>query len=92
MTSPLAAVISDRFGRRWAMFSGACVIIVGAVIACTASTVAQLTVARFILGAGISIMTVAAPAYVIEISPAHWRGRCTGMPYPLFPVLTPEMS
>lgn len=87
MTSPLAAVISDRFGRRWAMFSGAIVIIVGAVIACTASTVAQLTVARFILGAGISIMTVAAPAYVIEISPAHWRGRCTGKSYCPFPIL-----
>lgn len=60
------------------MFAGAWVIIIGAVIACTSGTVAQLTVARFILGAGISIMTVAAPAYAIEIAPAHWRGRCTG--------------
>lgn len=91
MTSPVAALISDRFGRRWAMFSGAIVIIVGAVIACTASTVAQLTVARFILGAGISIMTVAAPAYVIEISPAHWRGRCTGKPFLLSLFSTPEL-
>lgn len=60
------------------MFIGAWVIIVGAIIACTSSTIAQLTVARFILGSGISIMTVAAPAYAIEIAPAHWRGRCTG--------------
>lgn len=78
VTSPFAAMLSDRFGRRWSMFIGAWVIIVGAVIACSSSTVAQLTIARFILGSGISIMTVAAPAYAIEIAPAHWRGRCTG--------------
>lgn len=66
-------MLSDRFGRRWAMFIGAWVIIVGAVIACSASTVAQITVGRFILGGGISIMTVGAPAYAIEIAPAHWR-------------------
>lgn len=62
LASPFAAVISDRFGRRWSMFIGACVIIVGAIIACSAGTVAQLTVARFILGAGIAVMTVSAPA------------------------------
>lgn len=71
-------MLSDRFGRRWAMFIGAWIIIVGAVIASTSNTIAQLTVARFVLGAGIAVMTVAAPAYAIEIAPAHWRGRCTG--------------
>lgn len=60
------------------MFIGAWVIIVGAVIACSSSTIAQITVGRFILGGGIAIMTVGAPAYAIEIAPAHWRGRCTG--------------
>lgn len=60
------------------MFIGAWVIIIGSAIACSSSTIAQITVARFILGGGISIMTVAAPAYAIEIAPAHWRGRCTG--------------
>ncbi|CAN8102867.1 unnamed protein product [Discula destructiva] len=78
VTSPAAAALSDRFGRRWTMFIGAVIIIIGAIIASTSSVIAQLTVARFILGAGISVMTVAAPAYAIEIAPAHWRGRCTG--------------
>lgn len=50
-------------------------ILVGSVIASTANTIAQLVVARVILGAGISVMTVAAPAYAIEIAPAHWRGK-----------------
>lgn len=60
------------------MATGGVVIIVGSVIACTSNTIAQLTVGRFILGAGIAIMTVGAPAYCIEIAPAHWRGRCVG--------------
>ncbi|KAI1380504.1 general substrate transporter [Hypoxylon crocopeplum] len=76
--SPFAAVLSDKYGRKIGMFCGAIVIIVGMIIVSTASTIAQFVVGRFILGAGISIMTVAAPAYAIEISPPHWRGRATG--------------
>jgi MFS family permease len=60
------------------MFCGAWVIILGAIIASTSTTLAQLIIGRFILGIGIQIMTVAAPAYVIEIAPPHWRGRCAG--------------
>ena len=39
---------------------------------------AQITVGRLVLGAGIQFMTVAAPAYSMEIAPPQWRGRCTG--------------
>lgn len=76
--SPFAAIVSDRLGRRKAMFTGGWVIIVGMIIASTANALAQFIVGRFILGVGISIMTVAAPAYAVEIAPPHWRGRCTG--------------
>ncbi|OAA56239.1 General substrate transporter [Niveomyces insectorum RCEF 264] len=78
VASPFAAILSDRRGRRAAMFSGGFIIIVGMIIAATANTLAQFVVGRFILGMGISVMTVAAPAYAVEISPPHWRGRCTG--------------
>jgi MFS family permease len=60
------------------MFTGAWVIIIGAIIASTSFQLAQLIIGRFILGIGIQIMTVAAPAYAIEIAPPHWRGRCAG--------------
>ncbi len=76
--SPTAAIISDRFGRRIAMFCGAVLIIVGMIITATANTIAQFTVGRFILGFGVTQMTVSAPAYTMEIAPPHWRGRCTG--------------
>ena len=76
--APFAAILSDRFGRRKGMFAGGIVIITGMVIAATAKTIPQFVCARFVLGFGIAIMTVAAPAYSIEIAPPHWRGRCTG--------------
>ncbi|KAK3989939.1 putative transporter [Cladorrhinum sp. PSN332] len=76
--APFAAVLSDRYGRRKGMFCGGAVIITGMIIISTSNAIAQFIVGRFVLGLGIAVMTVAAPAYAIEISPPHWRGRCTG--------------
>jgi len=61
------------------MLSGACVIITGTVISATAFHIPQFVVGRFVLGVGICIMCVAAPAYSMEIAPPQWRGRCTGL-------------
>jgi len=80
--APFAAILTDKFGRRKAMFAGGVVVIVGVVIISSSSTVAQFVVGRFILGLGIAVMTVAAPAYAMEISPPQWRGRCTGSSCP----------
>ncbi|KAK4167157.1 putative transporter [Cladorrhinum sp. PSN259] len=76
--APFAAVLSDRYGRKKGMFVGGAVIIIGMIIISTSHKIAQFIVGRFVLGLGIAVMTVAAPAYAIEISPPHWRGRCTG--------------
>ncbi|KAH9907176.1 lactose permease [Xylariomycetidae sp. FL2044] len=76
--APFAAILSDRYGRRVAMFCGGVVIITGMIIISTSSTIPQFVVGRFVLGGGIAIMTVSAPAYAVEISPPHWRGRATG--------------
>lgn len=76
--SPFAAILSDKFGRKICMFWGGIVIIVGMIIISTSGTIPQFVVGRFVLGVGIAIMTVAAPAYAVEISPPHWRGRATG--------------
>ncbi|KAI1472957.1 general substrate transporter [Daldinia caldariorum] len=76
--APFAAIVSDRHGRRVGMFCGAVIIIVGMIIVATASTIPQFVVGRFVLGLGISFMTIAAPAYAVEIAPPHWRGRATG--------------
>jgi MFS family permease len=88
--APFAAMLSDRLGRKKGMFCGGIVIILGMIIVSTSSTIPQFVVGRFVLGIGISIMTVAAPAYAIEIAPPHWRGRCAGMC--LVPCPPPRMS
>ncbi|GMK54150.1 hypothetical protein CspeluHIS016_0107360 [Cutaneotrichosporon spelunceum] len=77
--APFAATISDRLGRRKAMFIGAWIIIIGMVLTSTSHHVEQFIVGRFVLGFGIAIMTVAAPAYSMEIAPPQWRGRATGI-------------
>ncbi|TLD33777.1 hypothetical protein PspLS_00039 [Pyricularia sp. CBS 133598] len=77
--APFAAVLTDKYGRRKGMFCGGVVIILGMIVISTSRTVAQFVVGRYILGFGISIMTIAAPAYAVEIAPPHWRGRATGL-------------
>ncbi|KAL5338746.1 general substrate transporter [Aspergillus crustosus] len=78
LTTPFAAAVSDRWGRRIGMVFGCFGIIIGSVIAASSFSLAQVTVGRFVLGSGIQFMTVAAPAYSMEIAPPQWRGRCTG--------------
>ena len=60
------------------MFVGAWVIIIGSVIIASGMTLPQFVVGRFVLGLGIQVMIVSAPAYAVEIAPPHWRGRAVG--------------
>jgi MFS family permease len=60
------------------MFAGGVVIVVGMAIVASARSINQLVGGRFVLGWGISIMTVAAPSYCVEIAPPHWRGKFVG--------------
>lgn len=76
--TPFAAHIADRYGRKMGMICGAIGIILGAVIATSAFSIAQVTVGRIVLGAGIQFMTVSAGAYAMEVAPPQWRGRFTG--------------
>ncbi|KAL4799512.1 general substrate transporter [Aspergillus venezuelensis] len=78
VATPISAVISDKFGRRKCMFCGGWIIIIGSVIIATANTLAHFIVGRFVLGFGIQVMVVSAPAYAVEIAPPHWRGRAVG--------------
>ncbi|KAL4866130.1 hypothetical protein BDV12DRAFT_138511 [Aspergillus spectabilis] len=78
VATPISAVISDNFGRRKCMFAGAWVIVIGSVVISTANTYGHFLVGRLVLGFGIQIMVVSAPAYAVEIAPPHWRGRAVG--------------
>lgn len=51
------------------MFAGCGTIILGMIISVTGKTVGQLVAGRFVLGFGIAICTVGAPAMAVEIAP-----------------------
>jgi MFS family permease len=73
-----AGPITDRFGRRGGMFTGAIIICAGTAIIASSNVRGQFIAGRFILGFGVAILTTAAPSYCIEICPPQWRGRMTG--------------
>ncbi|KAJ5741009.1 hypothetical protein N7493_000881 [Penicillium malachiteum] len=78
ITTPFAALVSDKYGRKMGMVAGSIGIVLGSIIAASSFSLAQVTVGRLVLGSGIQFMTVAAPAYSMEIAPPQWRGRCSG--------------
>lgn len=78
LTSPwIAGPITDKLGRRAGMFIGAWIICIGSAVIASSNKKGQFIAGRFLLGFGVSILTCAAPSYIIEISPPQWRGRMT---------------
>ncbi|KIN00653.1 hypothetical protein OIDMADRAFT_165310 [Oidiodendron maius Zn] len=75
---PVSATISDKLGRRKCMFVGAWIIILGSILTASGHSYGQFVFGRFVLGCGIQVMVVSAPAYAVEISPPLWRGRAVG--------------
>lgn len=75
----VAGPVSDRFGRRGGMFTGAIITIIGAIVVTVAKNQSYLLGGRFWLGFGVAITTTAAPSYVVEMSVPQWRGRLTGL-------------
>lgn len=69
-----AGPATDRYGRRWGMFIGSCIVLVGAIFTSTSHYYHQYMAGRFFLGFGVAIARSAAPAYVAEFAPSPWRG------------------
>lgn len=67
--------IMDRIGRRRTLLAVAALFLVGAIASGTAASLAILLTARILLGLAIGAASVAVPAYIAEIAPAHLRGR-----------------
>lgn len=70
--------VNDYFGRRWGMFTGALIIIIGTCVQAPSQTERQFLAGRFVLGFGVSFCAVSAPTYVSEMAHPHWRGTITG--------------
>lgn len=71
--------VNDYFGRRWGMFTGALIVIVGTIVQATSYGREQFLGGRFVLGFGVSFCCVSAPCYVSEMAHPRWRGTLTGL-------------
>ncbi|MGA9359139.1 MAG: MFS transporter, partial [Mycobacterium sp.] len=71
----LAGRIADRMGRRAMMKLAAVLFFVCGIGAGLASSIWMFIIFHTIYGIGIGLSSVAAPAYIAEISPPRFRGR-----------------
>lgn len=74
----LSLPCAETFGRRTTLFIASLVFFVGASIMLTGNITA-LYIGRVLTGLGVGPITVVAPLYISEISPAPLRGRFIGL-------------
>lgn len=67
--------IGDLLGRRKMIFLGSCIMVVGAILQCTAFHLAHLIVGRIITGFGNGMNTSTVPTWASETSKPHKRGK-----------------
>lgn len=70
----IGAILSERFGRRIAIWSGSAVGVVGGALMTGSVGLGMLYVARVILGISIGMLVMLVPLYQTEVSPQKGRG------------------
>ncbi|KAG5520268.1 hypothetical protein PMAC_001347 [Pneumocystis sp. 'macacae'] len=66
--------IADKFSRKYSIFYAVFVFTIGAIIQTISSDYATLSIARFIGGIGVGMLSMVTPLYMAEISPPKIRG------------------
>lgn len=75
----VAGPATDFRGRKWGMFIGCSIIMIGACVQATCTNLGGFMGGRFVLGFGVAITSTAGPAYVSEMAHPVYRGACTGV-------------
>lgn len=75
VSSLLSGKISEKFGRRRSIRYGSLTFAIGGILQAMTPSFTLLTVARFISGLGVGLLTSVVPVYQSEISPSKHRGR-----------------
>jgi sugar porter (SP) family MFS transporter len=71
----LVGPLSDRLGRKPALFLSAIMFFASAIGTALPPTIGLFIAFRFLGGIGIGIASISTPMYIAEITPAHLRGR-----------------
>ena len=71
----IAGPVSDRFGRRPAMFLAAMLFLVSALGTALPADIVTFILFRILGGLGIGVASTTTPMYIAEITPARLRGR-----------------
>lgn len=71
----LVGPLSDRYGRRPAMFLAAAMFLASAIGTALPQDIVTFIVFRILGGVGIGIASISTPMYIAEITPAQIRGR-----------------
>lgn len=66
--------VGEHFGRRTMLIAGGSIMIVGAAILASSTTIAQLIVGRMVTGLGNGMNSSTAPVYLTECAPPSYRG------------------
>ncbi|TFK51357.1 hypothetical protein OE88DRAFT_1629880 [Heliocybe sulcata] len=70
---------ADRYGRRFGMFTGSIISLIGAILQTAAQREVHIIAGRVILGVGAVLLGPAGQSYVIEMSHPAYRGIMGGM-------------
>jgi MFS family permease len=76
---PFCGLFADGLGRRWCIFIGCAIVLIGTAVQTTANSLNHFIGGRFILGLGASIASAAGPAYTVELAHPAYRGLMAGM-------------
>ncbi|KAH7039885.1 general substrate transporter [Microdochium trichocladiopsis] len=76
---PLAAWVSDNYGRRWAMTVGDAIMIIGAIIQTASINMAMFLISRFVIGFGLTVAGSSAPMLTAELAHPSSRTTITSM-------------
>ncbi|KAK7455015.1 hypothetical protein Landi51_03224 [Colletotrichum acutatum] len=76
---PFCGMIADGWGRRWCIFIGCFIVLIGTAIQAPAQHLGQFVAGRFVLGFGASLASAAGPAYVVELAHPSARGTMAGL-------------
>ena len=75
----VSGIISDRLGRRPAIFWGSAITLLGILLQTAAQNIAMFVIARIILGFGAALSGIAGGVYLSETFPSRWRAWGVGM-------------